>query len=202
MSDDTPAPTLRERTRSAMRDEVALVAIGLFAEHGFDAVTTTQIASAAGISPRSFFRYFPTKEDVLLGSLHEAGLRVRDALTARPAGEGPWDALRHALRAIVDHPVYPAADLEAIARIVLDTPSIRARDMEKYQQWEALLAPDIARRLGPTGRTGTTGEDRARAIVGAGIACLRLATERWLRSAGTEDPVAILDDLIDAVRSS
>lgn len=193
--------SLRERTRASMRDEVAAVAIELFAAHGFHEVTTAQIASRAGISPRSFFRYFPSKEDVVLGTLVDSGTRVRDALVNRPAGENAWDALRHSLHVLVEDPVYPAGDLESIARIILETPSIRARDLEKYQQWEDLLAPHLAERLeaGPDSpRAGV--EYQARAMVGAACACLRLATDRWLRSAGSEDPAAIFDDLVTSIR--
>jgi AcrR family transcriptional regulator len=195
--------SLRERTRQAMRAEVAAVALRLFAERGFDAVTTVEIAAAAGISPRSFFRYFPAKEDVVLAGLAEAGQRVSAALARRPEGEGPWDALRHALRVLVEDPVYPAAQLDTIARIILETPSVRARDMEKQEQWAELLTPEIARRLGsPVSGPLPDPEQRARAIIGAALACLRTATEAWLRSAGTADPAAILDQLIDTVRTA
>lgn len=183
-----------------MRDEVMAVAIRLFAEHGFDAVTTAQIAAEAGISPRSFFRYFPTKEDVVLGSLGDSGVRVRDALADRPDGEGAWDALRQAFHVLIEWSVYPAGDLERIARIILDTPSIRARDLEKYQVWEELLAPGVAARLSGDGGSVRT-EDRARAMIGAACACLRIATDRWLRSTGAEDPCAIFDDLLESIRS-
>jgi AcrR family transcriptional regulator len=185
-----------------MRDEVAAVAIKLFAEHGFDSVTTAQIAAEAGISPRSFFRYFPTKEDVVLGSLTDSGTRVRDALAARPVDESAWVALGQAMHVLIDRPVYPSEDLEVIARIILETPSIRARDQEKYQQWEDLLAPGVAQRLGSTRDSSVVGvDDRARAMVGAACACLRISTERWLRSTGAEDPALIFDELLLSLRT-
>ncbi|WP_432832474.1 TetR family transcriptional regulator [Dactylosporangium sp. CA-092794] len=199
----TTTASLRERTKAAMRDEVAAVAIKLFAEHGFDAVTTTQIAAVAGISPRSFFRYFPTKEDLVLGGLQDAGHRVQAALRSRPSREGPWTALRHALRVLMDEPVYPPQHLQTITRIILETPSIRARDMQKHQQWEELLAPEIARRMSNPDRAGLSDSDaRARALIGAALSCLRVATDTWLRSGGTADPIAILDELIDTVRTA
>lgn len=185
-----------------MREEVAAVAIGLFALRGFDAVTTAQIAAEAGISPRSFFRYFATKEDVVLGSLVDSGIRVREALIGRPAGEVAWEALRQALRVLIEDPVYPVDDVETIARIILETPSIRARDMEKYQRWEDLLAPHLAERLAATGDSNRVGvEDQARAMVGAACACLRVATDRWLRSPGAEDPTLIFDALLESIRT-
>jgi AcrR family transcriptional regulator len=195
--------SLRDRTRKAMRDEVASVAIKLFAEQGFDAVTTTQIAQAAGISPRSFFRYFPTKEDVVLGSLEDSGVRVRDALVARPETEGAWEALRKALSVLIEHPVYRQENLEAIASIILNTPSIRSRDLEKYQQWEELLAPDIARRLVASETVGEDqARDSARAVIGAAITALRIATERWLRTGDPDEAAAIIDTMIRAIRTA
>jgi AcrR family transcriptional regulator len=78
-------PTLRNRATRAVRAEIAAVAIRLFLEQGFEKTTVDQIAVEAGLSRTSFFRYFATKEDVLLGHLEELGQKVRDALAARPA---------------------------------------------------------------------------------------------------------------------
>ena len=63
MSPNTAAPDTRQVARDAVRSHVAAVAVGLFASEGFDEVTVEQIAAAAGISPRSFHRYFAAKED-------------------------------------------------------------------------------------------------------------------------------------------
>jgi AcrR family transcriptional regulator len=185
-----------------MRDAVASIAIQLFAEHGFDGVTTNQIAQAAGISPRSFFRYFPTKEDVVLGSLQESGIRVRDALVARPPTENAWEAMRQALRVLIENPVYTSGGFEAIADIILNTPSVRARDSEKYLQWESLLAPNIAGRLIATGQVSNgEAEASARALIGAATVAMRVTTEQWLRGGGHGDPLAMFDDLLAVIRS-
>lgn len=195
--------SLRERTRESMRNEVVAVAFRLFTDRGFDAVTTTEIAREAGISPRSFFRYFPTKEDVVLSGLNDSGHLVRDALAGRPRQEPAWEALGHALQVLATQPSYRTDDLETMTRIIMETPSIRARDLEKYQQWEDLLVPGIAERL--TDTTGVSSahiEDQARALVGAAMACLRIATNRCLESKGAQDPIEILMELLDTVRTT
>jgi AcrR family transcriptional regulator len=184
-----------------MRDEVLAVALEMFAERGFEEVTTAEIAAVAGVSPRSFFRYFPTKEDVLLGSIRDAGVLVRDRLVERPADEGAWQALLQAFRVLVDHPVYPPQHLAAIARITLETPSVRARDLQKYQEWEELLVPDVSARIARRqALLEEDADDGARAVVGAAIAALRVATQQWLRSGGKSDPLSALDALVATIR--
>ncbi len=88
MSDDVDNPratgTLRERTRRAMRDEVASIATRLFAEQGCSNTTVDQIAAEAGLSRTTFFRYFGTKEDVVLTWIDELGPRLLQAFF-RPA---------------------------------------------------------------------------------------------------------------------
>ncbi|MCU1482923.1 MAG: HTH-type transcriptional regulator betI [Subtercola sp.] len=185
-----------------MKDEVAATALKLFVERGFDSVTTTQIAAAAGISPRSFFRYFPTKEDVLLSGLHEAGQRVLDALRMRPQGEVAWKSLGAAFRVLIDAPAFQGADIAAVAKVILDSPSIQARSAEKRRDWDKLLVPEIARRLAPTRPGALALDDRAAAILGAALACVEVTTRVWLRSGGTIDPVLLLDEAMSEVHSS
>jgi AcrR family transcriptional regulator len=76
--------SLRDRTRRAMQAEVSAVAFRLFADQGFDGTTVDQIAAEAGLSRTTFFRYFGTKEDVVLCNLGELGREVSAALSARP----------------------------------------------------------------------------------------------------------------------
>ena len=81
--------SLWERSRQAAYAEITAVAMRLFLEQGFEQTTIDQIAATAGISRRSFFRYFGTKEDVVLGDLARDGERVREALAAVPLTTGP-----------------------------------------------------------------------------------------------------------------
>ena len=90
---------LRQRRRAFTADEIERVAIELFAARGFDEVTVDEIAEAAGISPRTFFRYFPTKADVVRAHQRRLVDRLVRALAARPADEGPVTALREAFLA-------------------------------------------------------------------------------------------------------
>lgn len=191
-------PDLRTRTRRAVGAEIRKAAMQLFLERGFDATTVDQIAEAAGISRRSFFHYFPTKEDVVFGDLAALGETLRAALEARPATESAWDALRAALKTLGPADPSPEVTL-AIARMYRDTPSLRARHLEKHLRWQELLAPDITRRLPTRRRAGP--DPRPRAIIAAALACLDIAIDAWLESGGRADPEQLWDEAVAAVRA-
>ena len=171
----------------------------LFLDQGFEQTTIDQIASTAGISRRSFFRYFGTKEDIVLGDLAKQGELVRDALERVPAMVGPWDALREALHAVDALTIDPEVTLK-IARMMYGTPSLRARSIEKHLHWQSLLVPDIRRRL------GIPESDMANpvpaAIVASAIACLDAAGEVWVNGDGLGDLAALYDQAVAGVRKN
>jgi AcrR family transcriptional regulator len=188
------------RTRRAAYAEIAAVAMRLFLEHGFDATTIDDIAEAAGISRRSFFRYFGTKEDIVLGDLARQGLLVQTALQSRPATEHPWEALLAALAAVQDQGVGEDPEtMLKISKMLYETPSLRARSIEKHLQWQALLVPDIRQRLGIDPHD--TLDPRADAIVASVLACLDVAGEIWTRSNGTASLAHLVTTAVAAIRT-
>lgn len=195
----TPAtPGLRARTRRAVQAEIGAAATRLFLAQGFDATTMEQIAREAGVSRRSLFRYFSTKEDIVLGKLVEEGLAVRDALEARPASEPPWDALRAAFASLALDPEYSAERNLRLSRMVCDTPSLHASHLEKQLRWQELLIPNIQMRLG--GAPGDASDPRARAIVASAVTCLNVAIEIWVQRNGAADIGQLYDQAVAAVR--
>ena len=194
---ETGAPGLWERTRRAVHCEIAETAMRLFLEQGFDATTIDQIAREAGISRRSFFRYFGTKEDIVLGDLTAQGVIVQAALEARPLSEPPWQALRAALGTLQGLGYSPETTLK-ISKMLYETPSLRARSIEKHLHWQELLMPNIERRLGV--EAGDATDPRARAIVACALACLDAAGEMWTRSEGAVGLDQIFDAAVAAVR--
>ena len=193
----TPS-TLWQRSRQAALAEITSVAMRLFLDQGFEQTTIDQIASTAGISRRSFFRYFGTKEDIVLGDLASQGELMRDALEGVPPTVGPWDALRQALHAVDALDVDPGLTLK-IATMMYGTPSLRARSIEKHLQWQSLLVPDIRRRLGLADDDVT--DPAPAAIVASAIACLDAAGELWTAGGGEADLAALYDRAVAAVRS-
>ena len=89
--------SLRDRQRAQIRADIRRAAFRLFAERGYDTVTTEEIAAAAGIAPRTFFRHVPTKEELVLGPARHAGAAIVALLEQRPSRESPDTALINAI---------------------------------------------------------------------------------------------------------
>ncbi|WP_317495605.1 TetR family transcriptional regulator [Haloechinothrix sp. LS1_15] len=85
--------SLRDRQKALVRRDIQRAALRLFAERGFDAVTTEEIAAAAGVGHSTYFRYVTSKEDLLLGTLRRAGAAIVDNLQARPRSESAEEAM-------------------------------------------------------------------------------------------------------------
>ena len=171
------------RTRRAAYAEITRTAMELFLEQGFEATTIDQVVAAAGISRRSFFRYFGTKEDVVLGGLAGQGVLMQKALEAVPLETPPWDAIEKALWQVGEQ-TQDAEVTRKIAEMMYGTPSLRARSIEKHLQWQELLVPNIQRRLEAAG--GDSSAPAADAIVASAIACLDIAGQAWIRDPGTD----------------
>jgi AcrR family transcriptional regulator len=188
-------PTLRDRTSRAVRCEVGAVAIRLFVEQGFDKTTVDQIAAEAGLSRTSFFRYFATKEDVVLGNIEERGHQVLEALIARPEREPAWRALRLAFQVLLEEMVDAPERGLNLAHMFRDTPSLKARHLCRQLSWLDLLVPEISRRLGVT---DAAPDPRPRALVGAALACLNAAVDVWTACDGTVNLSILLEQAMSA----
>ena len=145
--------------------------------HGFESTTIDHIVEVVGISRRSFFRYFGTKEDVVLGDLVARGEVIAANLAQRPADEDPWTAIRGALHVSEQTLMLDEESELALGRMLFDTPSLRARLLEKRLRWQELLVPLIEERLSGTVGSSTVG---ASAIVASALACLDAASEAWV----------------------
>lgn len=189
--------SLWTRSRHAAYAEISGVAMKLFLAQGFEQTTIEEIAATAGISRRSFFRYFGTKEDIVLGGLADQGVLARDILEAIPLSVAPWEALRVTLRRFDEQMQEPGNALK-ISKMMYETPSLRARSIEKHLRWQELLVPNIRTRLGIALDDLTDpGPD---AIVASAISCLDVAGQLWTRTNGTEDLSELYDRAVRAVR--
>src|ERR1700748_304881 len=91
--------SLRERKKARTRASLREHALRLFREQGYQATTVEQIAAAAEVAPSTFFRYFPTKEDLLLQD--DVDIRMMEAIEQQPSGVGPIAAMRAAMREVL-----------------------------------------------------------------------------------------------------
>jgi AcrR family transcriptional regulator len=188
--------SLWEQTRRTVQDEIAAAAMALFLEEGFAATTMEQIAARAGVSRRSLFRYFGTKEDIVLRTVAGSGEVVAQLLRDRPPAEGPWEAMQAAAEELVADPTWNDERELAIGRACLETPSLRARRGEKHQSWGPLMTPALAERPAHA----PVGEAAASAILAAAIACLDVATDRWVAGGGAVPLPALFAEAVAAVR--
>ncbi|MEU6388450.1 TetR family transcriptional regulator [Streptomyces sp. NPDC046939] len=190
-----PHLSLAQRKRQLVSDELTEAALQLLALKGFDAVTVDEIVAAAGVSKRTFFRYFASKEDVVVQFLAGMGADMRAALAGRPAGEAPAEALLHAVRVPV---TTCAADSERALRVVqliLRTPALHARFLERQAQWRDDLADELAARVGLDPATDLY----PRLAAGTALNAFHVVLERWSASDAARDPVALLDEAFAVV---
>ncbi|WP_204049961.1 TetR family transcriptional regulator [Microbispora siamensis] len=126
---------LRTRKKERTRRAISEVAIAMFLEHGFDRVSVAEIAAAAEVSKPTLFRYFPSKEDLVLDRIADHRGEAAAVVRARPAGRTPLDALHDAFMAGLDarEPTTGLCDHPAVMayhRLVFGTPSLASRVAE------------------------------------------------------------------------
>ena len=189
----------RARARQAMRAEIAMGVINLVLGRGYEQTTVDDICAATGISRSTFFRYFSSKEEALLGGTMDAGERLLEALTARPADETVWIAMRRALDPLID--IYEARDerIFRLARLIASTPALAARHREKNAQWHQILRPEIARRLAADPDDHT--DPRPDAVIAAALGCVEAALAAWTAGDQPQALSAILDQSMGAIQS-
>lgn len=189
----TTSPSIRDRAREAVRLEVQQQAWALFAEHGYEATTVDAIAAAAGMSRRTFFRYFQSKDDLILARMVESGEEMIAALRAQPETLAAWPALRAAFQVIIDRQVSSPARSRRLQLMLRDEPAARATVEEWRRRWTVLLRPVVAERL-TDGRLDLMAE----AIVRSALECLEAAQETWAGEP-TADLSALVDEAMGAV---
>jgi AcrR family transcriptional regulator len=186
----------REQKKNRTREDLVAAATRLFATRGFDETTTEDIAEAADVSQRTFFRHFPSKEAVLYGDMDDLRVRVREALDGRPAREPALIAVREAILTLADdHEDHKQVRLLQ-ARLAASYPSVSAYSRAVVQAaWEKEIIEALAERLG----VDAVADPRPEIIAGAAMSALRASIRRWVQSRGHEDLAAIVADALDTL---
>jgi AcrR family transcriptional regulator len=187
MTDSPGAPLgLRERKKARTRAAIRRHALRLFVEQGYSATTVEQIAEAAEVSPATFFRYFPTKEDVVLQD--DFDIIALGEMEAQPPGISPVAAFRAAAVEARRH--LTPEDLETLAtttHLTMTVPEIRARALDEFMRTTDQIAGAIARRTG-----GSPEDFEVRNLAGAIIGVVMAAAMPW-DAASPPGFVAMLD---------
>jgi len=190
-----PVP-VRERTRRAVRGELAQLAMDLFVENGYDETTIDDLAAAAGMSKRTFFRYFASKEELVMGKYEVLGEQLAEDLAARPADEPIWVSLRQVFGQIADHVESEGTAAVAMEKMVRDHPTLNASYLERVSRMQELLHDEARTRTG----WPDPADPRTAAIVGAAFSCLIAAWATWLTTNQAQPFGDLLDQTMDAIQ--
>jgi AcrR family transcriptional regulator len=194
MSSKTETVGLRERNKLRRRERITEAALRLFAERGFDGVTIEQIADAADVSRRTFFRYFARKEDVIVAWKQQMAEELRAALDERPDEEPPLDAAHRALATVASGFADRPELTLGLMRLFEGGPTLQPG--ADYEDWDDVLADGIARRMDLDAEL----DPAPRLIATVSFAVLTATIETWARDGGRQDLLALLNSGFEQLR--
>ncbi|WP_169949421.1 TetR/AcrR family transcriptional regulator [Microbispora sp. H11081] len=189
-----PTTGLRERKKAETRQAIHKATLRLAVERGLDHVTVDDIVEAANISRRTFSNYFGSKEDALLYGEEERVRFLVRAVRERPAGESGWQALRGAVRDMLE--AMGEIDREWAVRTALTKrhPSLLARQLANH----AALERDLVQAIGERDRAEDPAADlRSRVMAAAFLVALRIATHAWTEEQEFRPLPQIIDQALE-----
>ncbi|MCA2242078.1 MULTISPECIES: TetR/AcrR family transcriptional regulator [Mycobacterium] len=188
--------SLRDRQRAQIRADIRRAAFRLFVERGYDAVTTEEIATAAGVSPRTFFRHVPAKEELLLAPVRYGGAAIVNLLEGRPAAEPPDIALINAI--ITRTRSFEQADTEEWREALLVVPDLLDKVTVHRPADKERATKLIAERMG----VNADADLRPGLLVQLAFAAADFAFQQWVRQSGKPWPLdRYVTEALDAVKS-
>ncbi|MEM6106210.1 helix-turn-helix domain-containing protein [Mycobacterium sp. 050272] len=189
--------SLRDRQRAQIRADIRRAAFRLFVERGYDAVTTEEIATAAGVSPRTFFRHVPTKEELLLAPVRHGGAAIVNHLEKRPATEAPDVALINAI--ITRTQSFDQADCEEWRAALLVAPGLLDKATIHTPADKERAMKLVAERMGTDPET----DMRPGLLIQLAFGAADFAFQQWvLRSANRQPLDRYVIEALEAVKSS
>lgn len=185
---------LRERKRRETLERIMNVGISLFVKKGYEATTLDEIAAEAGISRRTFFYYFKSKDDILLSMQSGMGEMIVAALRNEPESKRPLDAIRDAIIKVCAP--YPTEDMIAMDRVMRSSEAVQARKQASYIQHERTLFEALRERWPDPAR-----ETGLRLAAMLAIGAMRLSFETMSREAGKRPIVELLQETFNALKT-
>lgn len=190
---------LRERKKLQTRDRLIEAALELCDSQGFDATTVEQISDAANISPRTFNRYFATKEDVILAPVEDMIAAMAASLDAQPRTGNEFEALVNAqVQIFSGQPMTGPIDLtrfEAMNRIIQTAPSVNGRSIEMAEKKFRSITDKVAQRMDLP-----ADDQRVRVVVAVFQSLMHIAMDTWRcgESEGNAESAVAADTLVAA----
>jgi mycofactocin system transcriptional regulator len=167
--------------------EIEAAAFRLFARHGFEQTTLDAIAEEVGVSRRTLFRYYASKNDIPWGQFDQTLDDFRALLHAQPESLPVWEAVHRAVRAFNEFPGDAEPPHVDRMRLILHTPALQSHSVLRYGDWRRVIEVYVAERL------GLAPDDALPVLAGhVSLALAHTAYDIWLR-----DPEASLPDLVD-----
>ena len=180
-----------ERKRRALRVELSEAALPLVIERGFETTTMEDLATAAGVSRRTFFRYFSSKEDVVFAFLDQWAARLAADIVAQPAGENPVGAVQQSFRKLTA--AYRDRAL-VLVRLVGETPALRQQERINREHLRSAVVNALAIRLGLDAKH----DMRPQILATIAFAPLDAAMLYWFGSRSREEIGDLLDEALAA----
>jgi AcrR family transcriptional regulator len=191
------SPGLRERKKQKTRWAIQEHAMRLFAQQGYDETTVEQIAAAAEVSPSTFFRYFKSKEDLVIQDRYDDA--IFEAIRSAPAELAPLPAIRHAFRSTLGS-INPDEVRDGImrAKLAMGHPVIRAKSLQSMVATSSAMADALAERLGRP-----ADDTRIRALTGACVGSMMEVMLNHLSDASLtrETFLAYIDESFDVIEN-
>jgi len=190
-------PTLRERTRRAVQQQISDAAVGLFVERGYDATTIDEIAAQVGMSQRSVFRYFATKEDIVAGKFARGSDEILEILRARPTDEPVWISLRRMFDIV--ETAERQETTKPLQRVIFETPALLAVYLRNLHNLQNAVVAVLQERAQAATITGAHDDLTLRALTAAAFGCLVAAQLVSLESTTDDSIVSYIDDAMATI---
>jgi AcrR family transcriptional regulator len=189
---------LRERKKQRVREEIVAAALKRFAKDGFEGTTIDDIVRDVGVSRRTFFRYFETKEDVVTAWFETARAGLPEVLAARPPGEAPVESLRWAFAYVAGAYEANRAEVLLLERLIATTASLRGRKQERIAAGARVLSEVFAERLGMD-----PDRDLAPRLIGkVAMAAASAAFETWVAGGAKGSLPALMEEAMRFLEKS
>jgi AcrR family transcriptional regulator len=186
--------TLREKKRDQVRTHLEDTAAELFKAKGFDETTVAEIAAAAEVSPRTFFRYFPTKEDVIFGEAASALADLRSYVRQAPKGASDYEALKRALIEFGQLLQGQKSRTLTAIQLMATSPALAAKRGDVIGKWLQELAQELSERPGRS-----RSRLRTRLLVSTAFGAFLAGIDEWRLEGGKRSLPLLLQRSFDSL---